>query len=123
MTAVIIGATGLTGSFLVRRLLDDPAITEVISVSRRSLNIANAKLTEVLVRNLAALPAVAAKLRGEIYFCCLGTTIGAAGSKENFTKVDYAAIVEFAKIAKGQDAKSFALVSAMGAPGFSSGGT
>jgi uncharacterized protein YbjT (DUF2867 family) len=115
MTAVIIGGTGLTGSFLVRRLLDDPAITGVISVSRRSLGIANAKLTEVLVRDLAELPSVAAKLRGEIYFCCLGTTIGAAGSKENFQKVDHAAIVDFAKIAKGQDAKSFALVSAMGA--------
>jgi hypothetical protein len=39
------------------------------------------------------------KIRGEIYFCCLGTTIKAAGSKENFEKVDHDAVVAFAKIA------------------------
>src|SRR4051794_13517501 len=53
--------------------------------------------------------------RGALYFCCLGTTINAAGSKENFEKVDHAAIVAFARIAKAHDAKSFTLVSAVGA--------
>lgn len=115
MTATLIGSTGLTGSFLARQLLADSAITKVISVSRKSLNILNAKLTEVLVSDLAELPSIAAKIRGEIYFCCLGTTIKAAGSKENFERVDHDAIVDFAKIAKAHDAKSFTLVSAMGA--------
>jgi uncharacterized protein YbjT (DUF2867 family) len=54
-------------------------------------------------------------IRGDLYFCCLGTTIKAAGSKENFEKVDHAAIIDFAKIARAYDAKSFTLVSAMGA--------
>jgi uncharacterized protein YbjT (DUF2867 family) len=115
MIAALIGGTGLTGSFLVRQLLVDSAITEVISVSRKPLRIVNAKLTEVLVSDLAELPSMDAKIRGEFYFCCLGTTIKAAGSKENFEKVDHDAIVAFAKIARAQDAKSFALVSAMGA--------
>ncbi len=115
MIATLIGSTGLTGSFLVRDLLADSAITKVISVSRRSLDISNSKLTEVLISDLAELPAIESKIRGELYFCCLGTTIKAAGSKENFEKVDHAAIVDFAKIAKGHDAKSFTLVSAMGA--------
>ena len=115
MIATLIGGTGLTGSFLVRQLLADPAITKVISVSRRSLNISDAKLTEVLLSDLAELPAVEAKTRGALYFCCLGTTIKAAGSKENFEKVDHAAIVAFARIAKAHDAKSFTLVSAVGA--------
>jgi uncharacterized protein YbjT (DUF2867 family) len=109
MIATVIGSTGLTGSFLLRDLLADSAITKVISVSRRSLNISNPKLTEVLISDLAELPA------GELYFCCLGTTIKAAGSKQNFEKVDHAAVVDFAKIAKAYDAKSFTLVSAMGA--------
>jgi uncharacterized protein YbjT (DUF2867 family) len=115
MTATLVGSTGLTGSFLVRQLLADSAITKVISVSRMSLNISNAQLTEVLVSDLAELPSIASQIRGEIYFCCLGTTIKTAGSKENFEKVDHAAIVAFAKIAKAHDAKSFTLVSAMGA--------
>jgi uncharacterized protein YbjT (DUF2867 family) len=115
MIATLIGGTGLTGSFLVRHLLDDPAIMKVISISRRPLNISNAKLTEVLIADLANVPSIESRARGELYFCCLGTTIKAAGSKQNFEKVDHDAIVAFAKIAKAHNAKSFALVSAMGA--------
>ena len=73
------------------------------------------RLTEVLVSDLAELQSIAPKIRGEIYFCCLGTTIKAAGSKENFEKIDHAAILDFAKIATAHNAKSFTLVSAMGA--------
>lgn len=115
MIATLIGGTGLTGSFLVQRLLADSAITNVISISRRSLEISDPKLTQVLISNLAELSSVEPKILGELYFCCLGTTIKAAGSKENFEEVDHVAIVAFAKIAKAHDAKSFTLVSAMGA--------
>jgi uncharacterized protein YbjT (DUF2867 family) len=115
MIATVIGSTGLTGSFLVRQLLVDSAITKVISVSRKSLNISNATLTEVPVSDLAALPSIQSEIRGDLYFCCLGTTIKAAGSRENFQKVDHDAVVAFAKIAKSHDATSFTLVSAMGA--------
>lgn len=115
MIATLIGGTGLTGSFLVRQLLADSAITRVIFISRKSSTISNAKLTEVLVSDLAELPSIESRIRGELYFCCLGTTIKTAGSKENFEKVDRAAVVAFAKIAKAHDAKSFSLVSAMGA--------
>jgi uncharacterized protein YbjT (DUF2867 family) len=115
MIATLIGSTGLTGSFLAQLLLADSAIAKVISISRKPLKIANAKLTEILVSDLAQLPSMETKIRGELYFCCLGTTIKTAGSKEHFEKVDYAAIVAFAKIAKARDAKSFTLISSMGA--------
>ena len=115
MIATLIGSTGLTGSFLVRQLLADSDITKVISVSRRSLDISNSKLTEVRVSDLADLPSIQSKIRGDLYFCCLGTTIKAAGSKENFEKVDHDAVIAFAKIAKAHNATSFTFVSAMGA--------
>ena len=115
MIATLIGGTGLTGSSLVRQFLADPAITKVISISRKSLEISSPKLAEVLISDLAELSSIESKIRGDLYFCCLGTTIKAAGSKENFKKVDHAAIVAFAKIARAHDAKSFTLVSAMGA--------
>jgi uncharacterized protein YbjT (DUF2867 family) len=79
------------------------------------LNISNAKLTEVLVSDLGVLPSIESRIRGDLYFCCLGTTIKAAGSQENFEKIDHAAIVDFAKIARAHDAKSLTVVSAMGA--------
>ena len=109
------GGTGLTGSFLIRQLLADPAIAKVISISRRSLEILDPKLAEILISDLGELSSVESRLRGDLYFCCLGTTIKAAGSKENFEAVDRVAIIAFAKIAKAQNAKSFTLVSAMGA--------
>lgn len=115
MIATLIGSTGLTGSLLLQQLLADPAITQVIAVSRKPLDLSNVKLTQVLVADLAQLPAVQARLRGDLYFCCLGTTIKAAGSQANFEKVDHAAIVAFAQIAKAHAARSLVLVSAMGA--------
>ena len=115
MIATLIGGTGLTGSFLLRQLLADSTITTVISISRRPLELANAKLKDVQVSDLAELPVIESRIRGDLYFCCLGTTIKTAGSKENFEKVDHDAIVAFAKIAKAHDAKALALVSAMGA--------
>jgi uncharacterized protein YbjT (DUF2867 family) len=115
MIATITGSTGLTGSFLVRQLLADAEITKVISISRKPLKIANSKLTEILISDLEQLPSIESRIRGELYFCCLGTTIKAAGSKEQFERVDHAAIVNFAKIAKAHDARSFTLVSTMGA--------
>jgi uncharacterized protein YbjT (DUF2867 family) len=115
MVATIIGSTGLTGSFLVRQLLADSAITGVISISRRSLGIANGRLTEAVVADLSELPSIESSIHGDLYFCCLGTTITAAGSKANFEQVDHAAVVAFAKIARAHAARSFALISAMGA--------
>jgi uncharacterized protein YbjT (DUF2867 family) len=95
--------------------LADPAITKVISISRKPLGISNPRLADVLISDLTELTSIESKIRGDIYFCCLGTTIKAAASKGNFEKVDHAAIVSFAKIARAHDAKSFTLVSAMGA--------
>jgi uncharacterized protein YbjT (DUF2867 family) len=115
MIATIIGSTGLTGSVLVRKLLTDSTITKVVSISRTPLGISNAKLTEVLVSDLVELSLIESRIRGELYFCCLGTTMKEAGSRENFVKVDHDAVVAFAKITKAHGAKSFTFISAMGA--------
>ena len=48
-------------------------------------------------------------------FCCLGTTIKKAGSQENFKKVDLDYFLTFADLTKSKNAKTFAVVSAMGA--------
>lgn len=114
MIAVIAGATGLTGSFLIRGLLADGKIARVISVSRKPTGLKDAKLSEVLVADLSVLATIAVSLKGDAYFCCLGTTIKAAGSRENFRKVDHDAILAFGRVALGHQAKSFSVVSAMG---------
>ena len=115
MIAAIIGSTGLTGSLLIRRLLAEAAITRVVSVSRRPVGESSPKLSELLIDDLDELPSHKSELAADLYFCCLGTTIGAAGSQEKFAKVDHTAVVAFARIAAAQNARSLTLVSAMGA--------
>lgn len=119
MIAVIIGATGLVGSLLLEKLLMDPEIHRVISISRRRIHKTSGhqqdKLKEVLVSDLSELAARKSEMQGDLYFCCLGTTIKKAGSQESFRRVDYLAVVEFGKIAQTHQAKSLTVISASGA--------
>ena len=115
MKAVIAGASGLVGSILLNKLLNDAHIDQVIAIGRRTLNLNNSKLTEVIVPDLEKLDSFSDQLEGELYFCCLGTTIKKAQTKENFKKVDIDAVVGFAKVAKKHQAKSFVVISSMGA--------
>lgn len=112
MIAVIAGATGLVGSQLLSRMLSDNAITQVIAIARKSISINHAKLKVVIVPDFSKIMDYKDELKGDIYFCALGTTIKVAGSKENFRKVDFDAIVNFGKVAQYHQAKSLTVVSA-----------
>lgn len=114
MIAVVIGSTGLVGSNLLEKLLQDVSYTQVISVSRRPTEIVHPKFKEVLIKDLSELLKISDQLRGDAYFCTLGTTIKDAGSQENFRKVDFDAIVNFGKIAEVHQG-SLILISAAGA--------
>jgi len=48
-------------------------------------------------------------------YCCLGTTIKKAGSKEAFYKVDHTYVVQLAQVTAGKGATQFLVVSSMGA--------
>lgn len=115
MKAVIIGATGLVGSSLLQKLLKDPAIERIVSVVRRKSSVTDPKLREVVFKEFTDLPQLANELNGDLYYCCLGTTIKKAQNQENFRKVDHEGVLEFGKIAKDKSAKAFVLVSAAGA--------
>jgi uncharacterized protein YbjT (DUF2867 family) len=112
LIAVITGSTGLVGSLLLSKLLQDKVTTQVISVTRKSLGLNNPKLKEVIVPDFANLMDHKDEMKGDIYFCALGTTIKTAGSKENFRKVDYDAVVNFGKVAEYNKAQSLTVISA-----------
>ena len=115
MIAVIAGASGLVGSVLLQKLLDDPHFSKIICLLRKPLDFKYEKLQEVLTSDFTKLKDLQNQLKGEVYFCCLGSTIKKAGSQENFKKVDFDAVLEFARIAKANDARSFLMISASGA--------
>lgn len=115
MKAVIIGSTGLVGSTLLVKLLNDSSIERVTSVTRTKCDIETPKLKEIIFNTIDDLENLKKELKGDLYFCCLGTTIKKAGSEESFKKVDHDGVLTFAKIAKKNEASSFVLVSASGA--------
>lgn len=111
--ALVAGPTGLVGRELVRRLLDDPDVDSVVALTRRPIGIPLPKLTEAIVdftqlADFAAPPV-------DDYFCCLGTTIRQAGSRDAFREVDLVYPLLIARMALAAGATRCFFVSAMGA--------
>lgn len=113
-TAIIIGASGLTGKALLYQLLQDDSFNRVIIFVRKELTIAHVKLTQYVV-DFNALNSCKDLIKGDVVFCCVGTTIKTAGSQEAFKKVDFTYPVEFAKLAKENNIPVFCLQSSLGA--------
>ncbi len=111
-SAVVAGATGLVGGFVLRRLLADADFARVIVLARRPLHLSDDKLQTRIVEfeRLASLPGPV-----DDVFCCLGTTIAKAGSQAAFRKVDHEHVVALAKHARQAGAQRFLMVSALGA--------
>ncbi len=112
--ALIAGASGLVGSCLLRQLLDSPEYERVIALGRRPLGLVHPKLEQV-VADFSALEKVTAELNCTDAFCCLGTTIRSAGSREKFRAVDHNAVLALAWAARRNGAQRFFVVSALGA--------
>ncbi|MEI3798686.1 MULTISPECIES: oxidoreductase [unclassified Chitinophaga] len=113
-TAIVIGATGLTGTHLVAALLHDPAFSKVKVLVRRPWAHARPKLESIIV-DFEDEESLATALHGDILFCCIGTTIKKAGSQERFRAVDYDIPVKCARIAKEQGITQFLLMSSVSA--------
>jgi len=111
-TALLVGATGLIGSFLLQRLLASDAYTRVAVWARRDIGQVDPKL-KCDVIDFDRLHE--RRVEAEDVFCCLGTTIKQAGSQAAFRRVDYDYPVALATAAAGGGAKRLLAVSALGA--------
>jgi len=87
-TAIVIGATGITGSHITSELLAREDYEEVIVFSRRPLTIKNPKLVNHQV-DFDAIEDWAHLIQGDDLFSAMGTTVKQAGSKDAQYRVDY----------------------------------
>jgi uncharacterized protein YbjT (DUF2867 family) len=113
-TALVFGATGLVGGYLLQFLLLHPAYRKVVVFTRRPLSLEHEKLKQHIVdfdRPAQFKPLI----QGDDLFCCLGTTLAKAGSKEAFFKVDFTYTHEAATMAAENGVHQFLLVSSVGA--------
>ncbi len=110
-TALIVGSTGLVGSFLLQKLLEDDYYEKVTVLVRRPIDRIHPRLRQVIYE--FDRPFID-KVRADDIYCCLGTTIKKAGSKDAFRKVDYGYPLQIAQFAHENGASRYAVVTAMG---------
>ena len=113
-TAIIIGATGLTGDILLKKLLIDQRYDKIKIFTRKPLRLENKKVTEILC-NLLELDNYKENFFGNEVFCCIGTTTKKTPDKELYKKIDYGIPVSAAKLCIDNGIKTFAVMSSMGA--------
>ena len=111
--ALIAGATGLVGNELLQELVRGRQYHTISVLSRHEVETTSKRVETIIVNydalNDAQIPEV------DDVFCCLGTTMSKAGSKEAFRKVDYDYALRVAEITHRRGAQQYLLVSAMGA--------
>jgi uncharacterized protein YbjT (DUF2867 family) len=116
LTAVVIGATGLTGSLLLEQLLTDNHFKTIRILVRKTVNVIHPKLEQFIV-DFDDINDYASKFgEGDVIFCCVGTTQKKVkNDKIAYEKVDYDIPVNAAKIGIQKNFKKFLLISAIGA--------
>jgi uncharacterized protein YbjT (DUF2867 family) len=113
-TALVLGATGLIGKELVKILSENGHYQKVHLLVRRPIEV-KSEVFEVHVVDFDELHKYHALFEVTDVFCCLGTTIKVAKTKEAFRKVDYDYPIEAAKLANENGAEKYLIVSSMGA--------
>ena len=116
--AIMIGATGATGSHLLLQLLSNDKCVKITSISRRPLKIDkknNKKLNEILIDNMNDLSSTETAWKGnDVFFNCIGTTRTKAGSANKFLNIEFGISLEAAKMAFNANIPHACLISAKG---------
>jgi len=116
MTATLIGATGLIGSYLLEELLNDPYFDTIRILIRRPIEITNAKLEKKIVDFNDSDSVLVALSNSDIAFCAIGSTMKKVkGDKDAYRKIDYDIPVNLARFCKMTGCEKFILVSSAGA--------
>ena len=113
-TAIILGATGLTGSILLEKLLTLDNYGKVKVFTRRSVGFQHPKLEEHIV-DLLKPDQYEETFTGDVIFCCIGTTKSKTPDKETYRKIDYGIPLSAVKLAKKKGIPKLLIISALGA--------
>ncbi len=118
-TAIILGATGLTGGHLLDKLLANDDYRQVKIFTRRTTGKTHPKLTEIIC-DVLNLEEQADKFFADELFCCIGTTKAKTPNKNLYHAIDYGIPVSGAKLAERNKIPTLSVISAIGADAKSS---
>lgn len=113
-TAIILGATGLTGSILLEKLLEDDRYRKIKIFTRKRVEKKHPKIEEYLI-DLFELEKLSDLFTADEVFCCVGSTQKKTPDKDMYRKVDFGIPATAAKLSKKNKISTFVVISAMGA--------
>lgn len=113
-TALLLGASGLTGSLVLEALINDDRYITIKLFSRKSINSNSSKVEEYL-GDLLNLDAFSEVFTGDEVYCCIGTTKAKTPSKSMYRNIDFGIPTRAARLAKQNNIATFSVVSALGA--------
>ncbi len=111
---VILGASGLVGSFLVKDLCNSDEISSVLSIGRKSIKYDHPKLDERL-GDLLDEAFWDFKVEVDIVYICIGTTKAKTPDESRYRAIDFGIPVNATKWAIAQGGTLVSVVSSMGA--------
>ena len=112
--AIVIGATGMVGTQLIKLLLENETYSEILSLVRHASGVKHPKLTERII-NFDLPETWSEYLKGDVLYSTLGTTLAQAKSKKAQYNVDYNYQFSVAKIAAENGVPHYVLISSAGA--------
>ncbi len=112
-TAIILGATGLTGSLVLQQLLADERYGTIKLFSRTTAGVDDPKIQEFL-GDLLQMEEFTDDFTADEVYCCIGTTKKKTPNTEVYRAIDYGIPKHAAELAKKNAIKGFAVVSALG---------
>lgn len=110
---LLLGATGLVGSELLKLLAADAEVERITVIARRAVD-AHAKVDVQLI-DFGDMDRYPDLFAVDQIFCALGTTIRKAGSEREFRKIDHDFPLMAARLGVARGARHYLLVSSMGA--------
>jgi len=113
-TAIILGATGLTGRLLLRKLITDDSYTSIKLFSRKASGNTAPKIKE-FVGDMLQLEHFKNDFTADEVFCCIGTTSAKTKDRAVYKAIDFGIPFAASKLAKENDIPTYLVVSAMGA--------
>ena len=113
-TAIILGATGLTGNVLLHKLLESSDYKLITLFTRSSCGIVHPKIKEHIV-DLFELEKYGEHFNADVVFCCIGTTKAKTPNQETYLKIDYGIPFAAAKLCVENNINTFVVISALGA--------
>lgn len=112
---IIAGATGLVGRETLKAVLKDYRVSQVISLSRRKIEMEDSKLEQWITDDLSKPEHQTNKLTPSVGIIALGTTLKKAGSKEKLRAIDVDLVAKTAKTMKEMGVKHLVVISCLGA--------